>query len=40
MTCVAVLGDEVAFWMSDESANPDIPILNAALPRWQRREGR
>ena len=32
MTCVAVLGDEVAFWMSDESANPDIEILNAARP--------
>jgi hypothetical protein len=27
-----VLGDEVAFWMSDESANPDIEILNAARP--------
>ena len=27
-----MLGDEVAFWMSDESANPDIEILNAARP--------
>ena len=32
MTCVAVLGDEVAFWRSDESANPDTEILNAARP--------
>ena len=29
MTCVAVLADECAFWMSDESANPDVEILNA-----------
>ena len=26
MTCVAVLADECAFWMSDESANPDVEI--------------
>ena len=32
LTCVAVLGDEVAFWMSDDSVNPDIEILNAARP--------
>jgi hypothetical protein len=32
MTCVAVLGDEIAFWRSDESANPDVEILNAARP--------
>lgn len=28
----AVLGDEVAFWRSDESANPDVEILNALRP--------
>lgn len=32
MTCVAVLADEAAFWMSDESANPDTEILAAARP--------
>ena len=32
MTCVAVLADECAFWMSDESANPDVEILNAVRP--------
>ena len=32
MTCIAVFGDEVAFWHSDESANPDTEILNAARP--------
>jgi hypothetical protein len=26
-TCVAVIGDEVAFWLSDDSANPDTEIL-------------
>ena len=31
-TCVAVLADEVAFWKSEDSANPDIEILNAARP--------
>jgi hypothetical protein len=30
VTCVAVLADECAFWLSDESANPDVEILNAA----------
>jgi len=29
---VAVLGDEVAFWRSDEAANPDTEILNALRP--------
>ncbi len=29
---VAVIGDEVAFWRSDDSANPDTEILNAARP--------
>jgi hypothetical protein len=32
LTCVAVLADEVAFWLSDETANPDVEILNAARP--------
>ena len=32
MTCVAVLADECAFWMSDDSANPDVEILNAVRP--------
>jgi hypothetical protein len=32
VTCVAVLADECAFWLSDESANPDVEILNAARP--------
>ena len=31
-TCVAVLADECAFWKSEDSANPDIEILNAARP--------
>jgi hypothetical protein len=31
-TCVAVLSDEVAFYKSEDSANPDIEILNAARP--------
>ena len=39
MTCVAVLADECAFWMSDESANPDVEILNA-LRWWREATGR
>lgn len=31
-TAVAIIGDEVAFWRSDNSANPDTEILNAARP--------
>src|SRR5215831_3218054 len=31
-TCVAVLADECAFWKSEDSANPDTEILNAARP--------
>ena len=31
-TCVAAICDECAFWYSDESANPDIEILNAVRP--------
>jgi hypothetical protein len=32
MTCVAVIADEAAFWLSDDSANPDIEILGAVRP--------
>ena len=31
-TCVAAIGDEVAFWRSDNAANPDSEILNAIRP--------
>lgn len=31
-TIVAFLGDEVAFWRSDESANPDREVINSVLP--------
>jgi hypothetical protein len=31
-TCVAVICDEAAFWLSDEVANPDVEILNAVRP--------
>ncbi len=31
-TYVAVIADEAAFWHSDESANPDVEILNAVRP--------
>jgi hypothetical protein len=31
-TCAAVLADECAFWKSEDSANPDTEILNAARP--------
>jgi hypothetical protein len=32
LTFAAVLADETAFWMSDDSANPDYEILNAVRP--------
>ena len=32
MTAIAAIGDEAAFWRSDESANPDTEILNALRP--------
>jgi hypothetical protein len=36
LTFVAVIADEVAFWSSDYSANPDDEILNAVCdPAWQ-----
>lgn len=31
-TSIGVVSDELAFWRSDESANPDKEILNAARP--------
>jgi hypothetical protein len=31
-TCVAVICDEIAFWRSEESANPDGEILHAVRP--------
>ncbi|SIO50110.1 hypothetical protein SAMN05443247_06635 [Bradyrhizobium erythrophlei] len=31
-TVVAALADELAFWMSDDSANPDVEILGAIKP--------
>jgi hypothetical protein len=31
-TMAAVIGDEVAFWRNEHSANPDTEILNAARP--------
>jgi len=31
-TCIAILCDEVALWLSDNSANPDKEILAAARP--------
>ena len=31
-TCIACICDEIAFWRSDESANPDQEILNALRP--------
>ncbi len=32
MTAVAAICDEVAFWMTDNSVNPDVEILNALRP--------
>jgi hypothetical protein len=31
-TFVAVIADEIAFWRSESTANPDVEILNAARP--------
>jgi hypothetical protein len=39
VTCVAVLADECAFWLSDDSANPDVEILNAARPALATTQG-
>jgi hypothetical protein len=32
VTCVAVIASEAAFWLTDESSNPDTEILNAVRP--------
>jgi hypothetical protein len=32
MTLIGAVGDEIAFWRSDDSANPDKEILNALRP--------
>jgi hypothetical protein len=32
LTCVAAIADELAFWRSDDSANPDREILKALRP--------
>jgi hypothetical protein len=39
VTCVAVLADECAFWLSDDNANPDVEILNAARPALATTQG-
>lgn len=39
VTCTAVLADECAFWLSDESANPDVESLNAARPALATTQG-
>jgi hypothetical protein len=31
-TCVAIICDELAFWRSEATANPDVEILNAVRP--------
>jgi hypothetical protein len=31
-TCVAAICDECGFWYSDDSANPDVEIINAVRP--------
>ena len=32
LTAIAVMADECAFWLSEDSSNPDSEILNAARP--------
>jgi len=32
-TCAAVICDEIGFWPTDASANPDVEVLNALRPR-------
>jgi hypothetical protein len=38
-TIVAAILDEIAFWRSDESANPDIEVVNALKPAMSTVEG-
>ena len=35
-TLAAVLADELAFWRTDDSAEPDYEILDVAVPAWAR----
>jgi hypothetical protein len=39
-TLAAVIADEIAFWRSDESANPDWEIINALRPAMATLDGR
>jgi hypothetical protein len=39
-TLAAVVADEIAFWRSDESANPDKEIINALRPAMATLDGR
>lgn len=39
-TVAAVIADEIAFWRSDESANPDWEILNALRPAMATLDGK
>ncbi len=39
-TLAAVIADEIAFWRSDESANPDKEIINALRPAMATLDGR
>jgi hypothetical protein len=39
-TLAAVIADEIAFWRSDESANPDREIINALRPAMATLDGR
>ncbi len=39
ITAVAVLADEAAFWMSEDSTNPDTEILNALRPTLSTTQG-
>jgi hypothetical protein len=32
LTCIAVIASETAFWMTEESSNADVEILNAVRP--------
>ena len=32
LTCIAVIASETAFWMTEESGNADVEILNAVRP--------
>jgi hypothetical protein len=38
-TCVGVMCDEIAFWRSDDSANPDTEVLRALRPSLMTTQG-